>query len=404
MFNIFPIKNGLDNVEGFFCNGVNVGMKTNPANSGSSNIDGDVAFIRSDELCEVSAIFTKNKFTAAPIKHFLEHPKNFKTNFILMNSKNANAMTGEKGVEDIKSIFETLKTKLPTVQNPIMSSTGVIGYRLSREKITSAFDKFDFNSKNSDATARAIMTTDQFKKELCFKVELEDGKSFHIAAICKGAGMINPAMATMLCFILTDANIPKNDMDELLKQAAEQSFNTISVDGDTSTNDTVMLLSSKKSKAYDKTAFSEALNQLTKHLSQEILRDGEGSNKVVAFEVKGALNKEEAKKASMALSNSLLVKTALFGEDPNWGRIASTIGASRVTCKEEDLVISYENIIVYSKDNPSLDAETEKKACKIMQQDSYKITCDLNAGTSSFTSYGCDLSYEYVKINADYRS
>jgi len=395
MFDIFPIKNGLENVEGFFCGGVSSGLKPNNQN--------DLAFIRSDELCEVSAVFTQNRFRAAPICHFLNYEKDFKTNFVLMNSKNANAMTGQKGIEDIEEIFSTLKTKLPSIQNPIMSSTGVIGYRLNKEKITTSFDKFDFNSKNSDATAKAIMTTDSFKKELCFRVELENGEFFHIAAICKGAGMINPSMATMLCFVLTDAKIPKNDMDELIKVAIEQSFNTISVDGDTSTNDTTMLLSSAK-KPYEKEAFSEALNRLTKHLSQEILRDGEGSNKVVAFEVKNALNIEEAKKASMALSNSLLVKTALFGEDPNWGRIASTIGASRVTCKEEDLVISYDNVIVYSKENPSLDEQTEQKAFKVMKQDSYRVTCNLNAGTSSFTSYGCDLSYEYVKINADYRT
>ncbi len=403
MFDIFSLKNGLDNVDGFFCGGVNVGMKTNPANSGTSDVDGDVAFIRSNDLCEVSAVFTENRFKAAPICHFLNYGKNFKTNFVLMNSKNANAMTGEKGIEDINDIFDKLKTKLTNVKNPIMSSTGVIGYRLNTNKICTAFEKFDFNSTNSDKTARSIMTTDKFKKELCFKVELENGEFFHIAAICKGAGMINPSMATMLCFILTDAKIPKNDMDELLYNTIEQSFNTISVDGDTSTNDTVMMLSSAKN-SYDKEAFSEALDRLTKHLSQEILRDGEGSNKVVAFEVKNALNLEEAKKASKALSNSLLVKTALFGEDPNWGRIASTIGASRVTCKEENLVISYDNVIVYSKENPSLDEETEQKAFKVMKKSSYRVTCNLNIGNSSYTSYGCDLSYEYVKINADYRT
>lgn len=404
MFDIFPLKNGLDNVQGFFSGGVNVGMKTNPANSGTTDIDGDVAFIRSDVLCDISAVFTKNRFTAAPIKHFKKYPKNFQTNFILMNSKNANAMTGEKGLEDIDTIFKALEAKLPSIQNPIMSSTGVIGYPLNLEKITSAFDKFDFESKNSDATARAIMTTDSFKKELCYKVELEDGNFFHIAAICKGAGMINPAMATMLCFIITDANIPKTDMDELLNSTIQTSFNAISVDGDTSTNDTVMLLSSKKSDAYDKKAFKEALDRLTHHLSIEILRDGEGSNKVVAFEVNGAKTYEEALKASKALSNSLLVKTALFGEDPNWGRIASTIGASEIECSEEALEIYYDNVLVYSKEKTILDEQTEKQAFKVMKQDSYKVTCNLNMGDFSAISYGCDLSYEYVKINADYRT
>lgn len=395
MFDIFSLKNGLQNVHGFYCDGVSSGLKTNNQN--------DLAFIRSDEPCDVSAVFTQNRFRAAPICHFLKYPKNFKTNFLLMNSKNANAMTGQYGIDDIEELFSSLKKKLPSIENPIMSSTGVIGYRLNKEKITSSFDKFDFEACNSDNTANAIMTTDKFKKEICLKVELENGNFFHIAAICKGAGMINPAMATMLCFILTDANIPKNDMDELLAKSVEKSFNTISVDGDTSTNDTVMLLSSAE-KAYDKTAFTQALNKITKYLSQEILRDGEGSSKVVAFEVKNALTLADAKKASIALSNSLLVKTALFGEDPNWGRIASTIGASRVTCKEEDLVIYYDNVLIYSKDNPSLNEETEQKAFKVMKQDSFKITCDLNAGTNSFTSYGCDLNYEYVKINADYRT
>ena len=395
MFDIFPLKNGLENVSGFYCDGLSCGLKADNKN--------DLAFIRSEEPCNVSAVFTKNRFQAAPIGHFLHYPKGFKTNFVLMNSKNANAMTGQRGIEDIDELFSILKEKLPSIKNPIMSSTGVIGYRLNKEKIASAFDKFDFDASNSNNTAQAIMTTDSFKKEICLKVELEDGTFFHIAAICKGAGMINPAMATMLCFIVTDANIPKSDMDELLPLAIEQSFNTISVDGDTSTNDTVLLLSSAKN-GYDKAAFKEAICKITKHLSQEILKDGEGSNKVVAFEVKNALSVEEAKKASMALSNSLLVKTALFGEDPNWGRIASTIGASRVTCKEEDLIIHYDNVLVYSKEKPNFDEQTEKKACEVMKQDSFKITCNLNAGEHSFTSYGCDLSYEYVKINADYRT
>ncbi len=395
MFNILPIKNGLENVEGFYCGGVNCGLKPKG--------EKDLAFIRSDVECEVSALFTTNRFQAAPIKHFLNYPKNFKTNFLLINSKNANAMTGQKGIDDIEEILTTLKTKLPNTINPIMSSTGVIGYRLDKEKICSAFDKFDFNSKESDATAKAIMTTDSFKKELCFRVEIEDGDFFHIGAICKGAGMINPAMATMLCFILTDAKIPKDDMDELLESSVEQSFNTISVDGDTSTNDTVILLSSAK-KAYNKTAFQKALNLLTKEMSLQILKDGEGSNKVVAFEVLGAKSLEDAKKASKALSNSLLVKTALFGEDPNWGRIASTIGASNVECNPDNLVIKYDEVTVYSKEKPSLDSETEEKAFKVMKKDSFKISCNLNAGKFSYISYGCDLSYEYVKINADYRT
>jgi glutamate N-acetyltransferase/amino-acid N-acetyltransferase len=378
-------------------------MRTNPANSGVSDLDGDVAFIRSEVPCDISAVFTSNTFQAAPIKHFQKYPNDFQTDFVLINAKNANAMTGEKGIEDIESIMSALASK-QEVLNPVMSSTGVIGYRLPIDKITSAFDTLDFNTKDSHLTARAIMTTDSFKKELALKVELDDGSSFNIAAICKGAGMINPAMATMLCFVITDADIPKSDMDELLIEATEQSFNRISVDGDTSTNDTVMLLSNKLSGAYNKEAFSEALNKIMFELAMLILKDGEGANKLVAFEVKGAATQEEAQKASVALSNSLLVKTALFGEDPNWGRIASTIGASGIRCDEEKLTIHYDDLLIYSNTHRELDKEREDKAYVIMKQDAFKVTCDIGLGDGAYTSYGCDLSYEYVKINAEYRT
>jgi len=396
MYKLIPLENGLENVEGFYCGASNVGLRPDKT-------QGDVAFIRSEVPCDISAVFTSNTFQAAPLKHFQRYPKDFQTDFVLMNAKNANAMTGEKGIEDIDTIMSTLSNK-QKVLNPVMSSTGVIGYRLPVDKISSAFDTLDFTAKHSDDAARAIMTTDSFKKELAYKVELEDGTSFNIAAICKGAGMINPAMATMLCFIVTDADIPKVDMNELLAASAEQSFNRISVDGDTSTNDTVMILSNKKSAVYDKKAFADALNKLMFELAMMILRDGEGANKLVAFEVKGAKTLEEAKTASMALSNSLLVKTALFGEDPNWGRIASTIGASGIACDDETLTIHYDDLLIYSSAFRELDKVREDKAYSIMKQDAFKVTCDIGLGEGNYTSYGCDLSYEYVKINAEYRT
>ena len=396
MFTIIALENGLENVQGFYCGATNVGLRPDKE-------QGDVAFIRSEVPCDISAVFTSNTFQAAPIKHFQQYEQGFQTDFVLINAKNANAMTGEKGIEDIDTIMSALSNK-QKVLNPVMSSTGVIGYRLPIDKITSAFDTLDFTSKNSHHTARAIMTTDSFKKELAYKVELADGTHFNIAAICKGAGMINPAMATMLCFIVTDANIPKTDMDTLIKTSAEQSFNRISVDGDTSTNDTVMLLSNKTSGHYHKEAFQEALNKIMFELAMMILRDGEGANKLVAFEVKGAKTLEDAKSASMALSNSLLVKTALFGEDPNWGRIASTIGASGIICDEKTLTIYYDDLLIYSNEFRELDKVREDKAYAIMKQDSFKVTCDIGLGDASYVSYGCDLSYEYVKINAEYRT
>ena len=397
MYKIISLKNGLEHVQHFYCGATNVGMRQNKE-------QGDVAFISSTQPCDISAVFTSNTFQAAPIKHFQKYPKNFKTNFILINAKNANAMTGEKGIKDIETIMSSLSSK-QKVLNPVMSSTGVIGYRLPVDKITSAFDNLYFNnSKKSDDTARAIMTTDSFKKELAYKVKLDDGTHFNIAAICKGAGMINPAMATMLCFVITDADVPKSDMDELLTASTEQSFNRISVDGDTSTNDTVMLLANKTSQSYDKKAFAEALNKIMFELAMLILKDGEGANKLVAFEVKGAKSLEDAKTASMALSNSLLVKTALFGEDPNWGRIASTIGASGIPCDDSTLTIHYDDLLIYSNEFRELDKTREDKAYDIMKQNAFKVTCDIGLGDATYTSYGCDLSYEYVKINAEYRT
>lgn len=393
MFKILSLKNGLENVDGFFFGGVNSGFKKE---------GNDLGFIRSDEPFLLSAVFTQNNFPAAPIKHFKRYQGKFKSNFILLNSKNANAMTGEAGINDIDEIFTELKKKIPLV-NPIMSSTGVIGYSLKKDKIISAFDKFNFNSRDNQGTANSIMTTDKFEKVVAFRVEMNDGGIFNIAAICKGAGMINPSLATMLCFILTDANIPQDDMDLLLRQSVGQSFNTVSVDGDTSTNDTVMLISSSQN-PYDKLAFKTALDMLTKELAIMLIRDGEGSTKVVCFEVNGAKDDKQAQVAAKALSNSLLVKTAIFGQDPNWGRIASTIGASGVECYEDRLVIKYDDIIVYDKNQFKFDTVCEEKAYKVMQKDSFKISCDLGVGSGKFCAYGCDLGYEYVKVNADYRS
>lgn len=394
MYEIKRLENGLENVDGFYFGGVNSGFKKE---------GNDLGFIRSDEAVDVSAVFTSNKFRAAPIRHFLRYERGFKTNFILLNSKNANAMTGEAGVGDIDEVFSILGKRINLI-NPVMSSTGVIGYRLKKEKIIAAFDKFDFNSRDSNGAVGAIMTTDGFKKEIAVSVKFDGGKEFKIAAICKGAGMINPCLATMLCFILTDANIPKADMDELLKEACENSFNAVSVDGDTSTNDTVMLLSSRKSENYDKQAFKEALNLLAKELALMLVRDGEGATKVVEFEVSGAVNLEQAEHAAKALSNSLLVKTALFGEDPNWGRIASTIGASGVDCDEDSLEIYYDGVLVYDKFHKELDSAREAAAHEVMKKPSYKISCNLNSGSAKFSAYGCDLGHKYVSINADYRS
>ncbi|WP_108064214.1 bifunctional glutamate N-acetyltransferase/amino-acid acetyltransferase ArgJ [Poseidonibacter lekithochrous] len=393
MFTILPIKGFIDQIDGFNCDGISAGLKP----SG----DKDLGFIYTNEPCDVEAVFTENKFQAAPLKHFLQYDENFKTNFVLINSKNANAMTGKKGIEDINTIFSSLNFDLV---NPIMSSTGVIGNPLPIEKIVNGANSFDLSAKGGQNLSHSIMTTDAYEKNCMYEVKLEDGSSFKIGAVSKGAGMINPNLATMLCFICTDANIPKEDMKEAIELNSHSTFNAISVDGDTSTNDTVMLLANKKSNAYDKEAFIEALRLVMHDMAMMMVADGEGAKKAVAFEVINAASKEEAQIAAKALSNSLLVKTALYGEDPNFGRIASTIGASRITCDEEKLVISYNDVIVFNKGEICFDEAQEAKASKVLENDKYKVICDIGVGNASFTAYGCDLGYKYVEINADYRT
>ena len=393
MFTILPIKGFIDQIDGFNCDGISAGLKP----SG----DKDLGFIYTNEPCDVEAVFTENKFQAAPLKHFLQYDENFKTNFVLINSKNANAMTGKKGIEDINTVFSSLNYELV---NPIMSSTGVIGNPLPIEKIVNGANSFDLAAKNGQNLSHAIMTTDAYEKNCMYEVKLEDGSSFKIGAVAKGAGMINPNLATMLCFICTDANIPKEDMKEALEFNSHSTFNAISVDGDTSTNDTVMLLANKKSNAYNKDAFFEALRLVMHDMAMLMVADGEGAKKAVAFEIINAASVKEAETAAKALSNSLLVKTALYGEDPNFGRIASTIGASRITCDEEKLVISYNDVVVFNKGEICFDEAQEAKASKVLENDKYKVICDIGMGNASFTAYGCDLGYKYVEINADYRT
>ena len=392
-YELFPLKNTLADVKGFFCDGVSAGLKK----------DGlDVGFIYSDTPFDVAALFTQNRFQAAPIKHFQRHNIT-KSNFLLVNSKNANAMTGERGIEDIEWILEQLGQKFD-IQNPFMSSTGVIGVPLPKEAIAQAALNFNFAAKRADRFAQAIMTTDTFPKSIGFKVILEDGRSFTIAGVAKGAGMINPNMATMLCFIATDADIPNERMRPLLEKYVGATFNAISVDGDTSTNDSLFLLANKKSDVYDEEAFAFALYKIMHHLALCIVKDGEGATKVAAFALTGAANDQEAAVAAKALTNSLLVKTALFGEDPNWGRIASTIGASGVACDEKTLRIAFEEVVVYDRGEILFDAKREAAAHEVMKKDQFTIHCDLGIGDGSFTAYGCDLGYEYVKINAEYRT
>jgi glutamate N-acetyltransferase/amino-acid N-acetyltransferase len=392
LYKLTKIEGSVCAADGFFADGISAGLKPNGAK--------DMAFIYSSVACEIASVFTTNKMTAAPIRHFKKRGE-FQTNFVLINSKNANAMTGERGIKDIDDILATLPKE---VYNPVMSSTGVIGVRLPKSKIIEGIKLFDLTRKDPNSASLAIMTTDSFSKTIAYEVQLDNGKSFRIGAMAKGAGMINPAMATMLCFITTDADVDKTTMQELLDKNTQLTFNAASVDGDTSTNDTVMLLSNKKSGCFHKEAFSQALYEIMTFLAQEMVRDGEGATKLVTYEITGAKDDTQAEIVAKALSNSLLVKTALYGEDPNWGRIASTVGASGADADEATLSISFDDVCVYEKGKLYFDEKMEAQAAKVMQKERFTIACDLGLGDGKFRAYGCDLGHKYVEINADYRT
>lgn len=395
MFTLKNMDGGVCAANGFYANGIHIGLKKEGAK--------DLAFIYSDTSCAIASVFTTNKMTAAPIRHFRQKGY-FEGNFVLINAKNANAMTGPAGIEDINEVLEAVTTQFPQIQNPVMSSTGVIGVRLPKAKIIEGAMNFDLSCRDGVAASEAIMTTDTFAKRIAYEVTLENGTSFRIGAMAKGAGMINPAMATMLCFITTDAAVDKVTMQTMLDECTRTTFNAASVDGDTSTNDTVLVMANGKSGVFNAEAFKEALGKIMLFLAKEMVRDGEGATKLVTYKVTGAIDDHEAEVAAKALSNSLLVKTALFGQDPNWGRIASTVGASGIMCDEATLSIWFDEVCVYQKGELLFDEKLEPFAAAVMQKSTFTIHCDIGQGDGEFIAYGCDLGHEYVKINADYRT
>jgi glutamate N-acetyltransferase / amino-acid N-acetyltransferase len=394
LFKFKSLDNAVCAVDGFYADGVSAGLKADGAK--------DVAFVYADTVCDVAAVYTSNKMLAAPLQH-AKAKGDIKSNFILVNSKNANAMTGKRGLEDIETIFSALDKKFD-LQTPLMSSTGVIGVHLPVEKIVDAALAFDLNKRDGVAASQAIMTTDAFSKTIAFEVHTPNGESFKIGAMAKGAGMINPAMATMLCFITTDIHLPAVMLQAILDKVNKKSFNAMSVDGDTSTNDTVFIMNNKKSSCDDAEAFEEALDKVMTFLAKEMVRDGEGATKLITYNVTGALNDKEAETAAKSLSNSLLIKTAFNGEDPNWGRIAMSVGACGVDCHESTLTIAYEDIILVDKGENLFNDALETECARVLSKDAFSVNVDLGVADGKFTAFGCDLGHEYVTINADYRT
>lgn len=344
--------------------------------------------------------FTKNVVKAAPVilgKKLIKEPI---TKGILVNSGVANACTGEEGLKRAqKLLFETSKLLEISENQLLPASTGVIGDQLPLEKIIPKISELiaNLSSENYLLFSQAIMTTDTFPKI----VSRETSEGIRILGIAKGAGMIAPNMATMLAFILTDGEVPKNQLKKFLPKIVERSFNNICVDGDMSTNDTVYILSSNLKNIKNWKNFENLCLEVAKELAYLIVRDGEGASKIIKIKIKGSKSKKEAKKLAQAVANSLLVKTAFYGEDPNWGRILAALGKTEVRFDPKEVEI-YLNGIPWIKNFEVISKENVIK--KEMKKYELELLVNLKMGKVSYELVTCDLTEEYIRINAQYRS
>lgn len=405
-FKIFNNR-GVTFPKGFLVSAVNSGIKKNRS---------DLVLIISEKESVAAGVFTTNRVQAAPVQFCKKNIKN-SINGILINSGCANSYTGKKGEEDIISILSELSQKWfgLNFNNFLMASTGVIGTRLPVKKIKRALPVLISNlqsNNNADIkAAKGIMTTDTVYKTVATSFYIGN-KEVRIGAMAKGAGMISPNMATMLVFVTTDVSISRKCLQEALKETIEQSFNRISVDGDTSTNDSVIILANAKSenriissKNHDYKIFCEHLLYIFKILAWKIVSDGEGVTKVFLVKVKNAKDKKDAEKVCRTIANSLLVKTAVFGEDFNWGRIVNAIGYSNASFNPERLDLSISDLYIIKKGR--FQKQNEKKLEKIFKKNFFTVNVNLNASKDKRAEsmiLTTDLSYDYIKINADYRS
>ena len=372
----------------------------------------DLALIYSETPAVAAGVFTTSLVKAAPVKLGIERLKKGRAQAILINSGIANACTGAEGMRLARAagslVAEALAIDEELVQ---VSSTGVIGEQLRLERFQDAMD--GLVEKLAPAgladVAKAIMTTDLVPKMAVRTVTI-GGKSVKLAGVAKGSGMIMPNMATMLGFVITDAAVEQEALAEMLKTASDCSFNRITVDGDTSTNDTVLLLANglagnpviDKVSAH-KAVFQEVLNDLMKDLALQIVRDGEGATKLITVRVTGAPTDKAAVDAARTVANSALVKTAFFGEDANWGRIIGALGRSGVEFDADLVDIAFDDVVMV-KNGLGQGASVEELATKVLKQKEFFVNIDLKAGSGEGEMYTCDMSIDYVKINADYRS
>ena len=395
--------------KGFKGAGVHAGLKKRKK---------DLAMIYSELPCTLSGVFTQNVVKAAPVVITEKVAKAGVARGIIVNSGNANACTGKQGMKDGEEMASLTAEALGVSPEEIcVSSTGVIGHHLDMEPIRTGIkelaEELDDDEGTGDDVAKAIMTTDTFEKIFCTSFEYE-GKEIRLGGVCKGSGMIHPNMATLLGFVTTDTGIEKELLDEMLGDIIDKTFNCITVDGDTSTNDMVLVLANgaagadliddKEEELYH--LFKDALTALLKEMAKSIVRDGEGATKFIEVRIKGAKNEDDAITAGKSVATSSLVKTAAFGEDANWGRILAAVGYSGIEFDPYET-----NIYIGSRVGEILVCEMgqglefdENLAEKILKEKEIYFLVQMDEGKGEATIYTCDLSYDYVKINGSYRS
>ena len=405
--NIKFTDGGVTAPKGFTANGIHCGIR-------KSKDKKDLALIFCEKECDTAAVYTQNLVCGAPITVTKNNISDGKARAVVCNSGIANTCNAD-GIEKAEGMCEITANALGISKSDIIvASTGVIGQPLDLEPVKNGINELvsGLNKNGSDSAANAIMTTDTVKKEFACEFTL-GGKPCHIGAISKGSGMIHPNMATMLAFITTDANISSEMLKASLLEVVADSFNMLSVDGDTSTNDTVAILASGlceneriTEKNDDYRTFTLALSSICEKLVKLMAKDGEGATKLVECVVTGASDVKTAKTCAKAVICSSLVKAAMFGSDANWGRILCALGYSGVDIDVHRVDVKFSSDggeIEVCKDGSGIDF-SEELAKKVLSCDEVYILVDLKSGASCATAYGCDLTYDYVKINGDYRT
>ena len=401
-------EGGVTAPKGFRANGIHCGIRKNKDKK-------DLMLIVSDVLCDAAAVYTQNLVCGAPVTVTRENLKNGKARAVICNSGIANTCNAD-GVEKAEAMCALTEqyTGIPA-NDVVVASTGVIGQPIDLEPIQSGMQTLvdGLNENGSSAAAQAIMTTDTVKKEIAVSVELSGGKTCTIGAIAKGSGMIHPNMATMLSFITTDANIGAEMLQKALRWCVTRSYNMLSVDGDTSTNDTVAILANglcgntrMETENEDYAVFCRALFKICNHIVRMLAKDGEGATKLVVCEVVGAADEETARICAKSVIRSPLVKTAMFGSDANWGRVLCALGYAGAAIDVSKIDVSFRSrkgTVPVCKNGAGIEF-SEEKAKEVLLEDEIEILVDLNSGDAEATAYGCDLTYDYVKINGDYRT